>query len=68
MGEYGQIHANFKSICHRFKIELEGSNFQDLLIYMRKMTGSFCGTIGQVLDFLADYHPPPTSDVDAAMD
>ena len=26
---------------------------------MQKITGSFCGMIDQVLEFLADYHPPP---------
>ena len=31
---------------HHFKIELEGWNFQDLLIFMQTITGSFCGMIG----------------------
>ena len=33
-------------LCHHFKIKPEGWNFQDLLILMQTITGSFCGIIG----------------------
>ena len=42
------------SMCHHFKIELEGWNFQDLQIFMQTITSSFCGTIR----FCFNYHPP----------
>ena len=31
---------------NHFKIKLEGLNFQNLLIFMQTITGSFCGMIG----------------------